>query len=75
METEKVNMDEEIYKCGECMVLDVSWGQLAEGDKVGTRTIFRGQKASSGFKRTIMDNDMSIAITVYITSITGHSQQ
>ena len=65
METEKMEMMEEVYKYNEYKILDVSWSQFSESTTDQTRTIFRGRKASSGFQRMIKSQEKLIAIIHY----------
>jgi hypothetical protein len=65
METERMDMTEEVYKYNAYKILDVSWSQLSESKTEQTRTVFRGKEASSGFQRAIKSQEKFIAIKHY----------
>ena len=69
MDTEKTNTTEEIYKYNEYIILDASWGQYTEGTTGQTKTIFRGEKAYSGFQRIVKEHEQSQGVWYMSTQI------
>ena len=65
METERMDMTEEVYKYNAYKIPDVSWSQFSESKTDQTGTIFRGKEASSGFQRAIKSQEKLIAIIHY----------
>ena len=61
METERMDITEEVYTYNEYKILDVSWSQFSESNTDRTKTIFRGKEASSGFQRAIRSQEKIIA--------------
>ena len=66
MDTRKTSSVEEIYKYSDSVIMDVSWGQYAEGGNDKTRTIFQGTSSCSGFKDAPKNNEKIIAIIHHV---------
>ena len=57
MDTRRTSSAKEIYKYNSYVIMDVSWGQYAEGGNDKTRTIFQGTNSCSGFKDALKNNE------------------
>ena len=75
MDTRKHVEKRKIYRYNEYIIMDVSWGQYAEGGNDKTRTIFQGTNSCSGFKGAMKNNEKNSSNYTPCAPLVVHSDR